>query len=118
MGEQIALVAKTCPVCGKEEQHPIPQDGYMKFKAGMLVQRALPELNDCIREFLITGMCTDCREETDRATLAMENDYEEECGTCAGEGYVLDDCFEDTCCCADPETQHGHSKCPDCERGK
>lgn len=71
---QQALVAKTCPCCGKEESHPIPLEGYMKFKGGMLVQRALPELNECIREFLITGMCADCREEMDEATAAMEND--------------------------------------------
>lgn len=71
--ERVALVAKDCPMCGKQEQHPIPLDGYMKFKAGMLVQRALPELNECIREFLVTGMCADCREETDRATAAIED---------------------------------------------
>jgi hypothetical protein len=77
-----ALVAKICPLCGKEESHAIPADGYMKFKAGMLVQRALPDLNECIREFLITGMCADCRAETDEATAAMEmqdsGDYDDE----------------------------------------
>jgi hypothetical protein len=78
----ISLVAKICPLCGKEEQHGIPQDGYMKFRAGMLVQHALPDLDECIREFLITGFCADCREENDRISLAMENDpsadFEEE----------------------------------------
>lgn len=74
MNQRAVIVAKTCPVCEKEEQHPIPQDGYIKFKAGMLVQRALPELNECIREFLITGMCADCREEADRISLSMENE--------------------------------------------
>ena len=41
-------------------------------------------------------------------------DYEddgEECGECGGEGWVLADCFEDTCCCADPESQHGVERC-------
>lgn len=71
---QQTLVAQICPICGKEESHAIPTDGYLKYKAGMLVQRALPELNECIREFLITGMCGDCREETDQALLAMENE--------------------------------------------
>jgi hypothetical protein len=71
----IVLVAKKCPICGTEEQHPIPQEGYFKFRAGMVVQRALPELNECIREFLITGMCTKCREETDEITARMENEF-------------------------------------------
>lgn len=35
------------------------------------------------------------------------------CPECGGEGYVLDDCFEDTCCCADPE-EHGYVKCSLC----
>src|SRR5579859_6772168 len=74
MCEQVVLVAKTCPICGKEEQHPIPQDGYLKWKSGVLIQRALHDLNECIREFLISGMCADCREEIDRISLAMEND--------------------------------------------
>lgn len=41
----------------------------------------------------------------------------DECYECGGEGIVLNDCFEDTCCCADPEAQHGYSTCPAC-RGK
>lgn len=38
-------------------------------------------------------------------------DWMESCGECGGEGYVLADCFEDTCCCADPETEHGYIRC-------
>ena len=33
--------------------------------------------------------------------------YEFLCPTCGGEGEILQDCFEDTCCCADPE-EHGY----------
>jgi len=73
MNEQI-LIEKTCPFCEKVERHAVPTEGYLKFKHGMLVQRALPDLNECIREFLITGFCTDCREENDRITLAMEDE--------------------------------------------
>lgn len=36
------------------------------------------------------------------------------CEECGDEGWILDDCFEDTCCCADPETQHGIIPCPMC----
>ena len=43
--------------------------------------------------------------------------YEEDCYECEGEGFVLNECFEDTCCCADPELQHGYRICPVC-RGK
>lgn len=43
-----------------------------------------------------------------------DEDYDEACGECDGEGYVLADCFEDTCCCADPETQHGYVRCGTC----
>lgn len=38
----------------------------------------------------------------------------EECWECGGDGWVVADCFEDTCCCADPETEHGIEPCPNC----
>jgi hypothetical protein len=41
-------------------------------------------------------------------------DFDEVCFDCGGEGYVLADCFEDTCCCADPESSHGYIQCPVC----
>jgi hypothetical protein len=37
-----------------------------------------------------------------------------ECHACGGAGYVLADCFEDTCPCADPETQHDLVACETC----
>lgn len=42
--------------------------------------------------------------------ISDDEDYEE-CGECGGEGWVTADCFEDTCCCADPETSHGVVRC-------
>jgi hypothetical protein len=45
------------------------------------------------------------------------DEFDDGCYECGGEGYVLADCFEDTCCCADPESQHGYIVCPVC-RGK
>ena len=39
---------------------------------------------------------------------------EKECGECGGEGWITGDCFEDTCCCADPEAEHGVIPCPLC----
>lgn len=44
-------------------------------------------------------------------------DFDDFCGECGGDGIVLNDCFEDTCCCADPEAEHGYRTCPVC-RGK
>ena len=44
----------------------------------------------------------------------LDPDDYEECYECGGEGFVLNDCFEDTCCCADPETSHGFRPCSLC----
>lgn len=46
-----------------------------------------------------------------------EDEFGEECGECGGEGWVVADCFEDTCCCADPELEHGMVRC-DCNPRK
>lgn len=43
----------------------------------------------------------------------IEDDYCE----CGGDGWITDDCFEDTCCCLDPDTQHGVIPCPTCKGG-
>lgn len=40
------------------------------------------------------------------------DDFDEDCGVCGGSGYVHD-CGEDTCCCADPESQD-MEQCPWC----
>lgn len=62
------------------------------------------------------GLCGECDA---AANLSDFDDHEpfdddEECYECGGEGFVVDDCFEDTCCCADPETEHGIIPCPNC----
>ena len=44
--------------------------------------------------------------------LYDDDDLDDPCWNCGGEGYVLNDCFEDTCCCLDPEEEHGYSPCP------
>ena len=40
--------------------------------------------------------------------------FDDVCPNCGGEGYVLRDCDEDTCCCADPEESHGYKICEWC----
>ena len=47
--------------------------------------------------------------------LDDDGDVCDECPRCGGEGYIEDDCFEDTCCCADPASSHGIVKCPTCQ---
>src|SRR4051812_39185138 len=74
-----AAVTKRCPCCmmkGKKtsETHIIPSEGYHRWKAGMFIQKALPELNECVREFLITGNCEDCRYEIDQIAERLEKD--------------------------------------------
>lgn len=56
---------------------------------------------------------------SDQARKMFEDleDLDDLCSDCGGEGYVLNDCDEDTCCCADPEEQHGYSPCPICGGG-
>ena len=69
-------ITQECPVCHTIETNIVPTEGWMKWKAGMLIQRALPDTNECIREFLLTGFCESCRAENDRAMEEMENqDY-------------------------------------------
>ena len=37
-----------------------------------------------------------------------------DCARCDGDGWITADCFEDTCCCADPDEEHGSIPCPEC----
>lgn len=50
----------------------------------------------------------------DNAEELFEPDWLDVCADCDGEGYALADCFEDTCCCANPELEHGMIRCPTC----
>lgn len=49
------------------------------------------------------------------AKRMFDDELDDLCSECDGEGYVLNDCFEDTCCCLDPEQEHGYSPCPLCK---
>lgn len=42
------------------------------------------------------------------------DDYDEECYECGGEGFIVAECLEDSCCCLDPEEDHGLIPCPVC----
>ncbi len=43
------------------------------------------------------------------------HEYPFDCEDCEGEGLVVGDCFEDTCCCADPASEHNLVQCPTCQ---
>lgn len=68
-------VTQSCPLCGTVETNAVPTAGYVKWKfGGVLIQKAMPEVNECIREFLITGFCEGCRADNDAAAEGMEQD--------------------------------------------
>ena len=67
-------ITQVCPLCGTIETNVVLTQGWINWKQGMLIQRAMPEVSECIREFLMTGLCESCRAETDAATEAMEQD--------------------------------------------
>lgn len=60
--ESTVRVKKTCPDCGKQFYIHVDEEGYEKWKGGMLIQNALPHLSAEIRECLISGMCLSCQE--------------------------------------------------------
>ena len=48
--------------------------------------------------------------------MLREDDFDDDgCYECGGEGFIVADCFEDSCCCADPEMDHGLIPCPLCK---
>lgn len=53
---------KKCPGCGEEGELEVSESGYIAWKGGMLIQRAMPELTVDQREQLITGYHGECWE--------------------------------------------------------
>lgn len=49
-----------CPNCGRVLILEVDQAGFESWKAGTVIQQALPDLNKDEREALITGYCTPC----------------------------------------------------------
>jgi hypothetical protein len=43
---------------------------------------------------------------------------DDDCWNCGDEGYTVNSCIEDCCCCLDPEEEHGITACPYCTAGK
>lgn len=37
------------------------------------------------------------------------------CWRCGGDGIIIADCIEDSCCCVDHEEEHGEEPCYNCD---
>lgn len=51
---------RICIVCHKYYKMSVPAEGLRKWKSGMLVQKAFPELSSSEREQIITGTHPEC----------------------------------------------------------
>lgn len=56
-------IIKRCPVCGGDKSYGmnVTIDQIEDWKAGTLIQNAMPQLEPDEREVFITGMCYDCQ---------------------------------------------------------
>lgn len=53
-------VSTACPECGDIGLTEVPRQGYLDWRNGELIQRAMPELSAERRERLVTGICGAC----------------------------------------------------------
>jgi len=53
-------VKRTCPECETVHFITVDKEGYARWKAGELLQNALPALSADDRETLLTGICPPC----------------------------------------------------------
>lgn len=67
------LVKKECPICGHETTIAVETSAYNAWRAGRLIQIALPRMPLAHRDVLITGICLKCQE-----NIFHEQDAEEE----------------------------------------
>lgn len=52
---------KECNFCGGVIDFRVPISGYWKWRGGMAVQDAFPELDATHRECFISGLCESCQ---------------------------------------------------------
>jgi len=53
-------VEVTCGICKTTHKLTVPIEGFIKWRSGVLIQQALPELSADDRELLISGVCGGC----------------------------------------------------------
>lgn len=60
-GEQmITIDTKRCPMCGKRDKVKVYPSHLKAWQSGIVIQKAMPELNTDEREQMITGICGKC----------------------------------------------------------
>lgn len=64
MATKMCKVTIPCVMCGKDETVEVPVTGYYKYRAGELIQRAMPDVHKMVREVIITRMCMNCLSKT------------------------------------------------------
>lgn len=57
------LVKTTCPICHCDTYLMVDAEEYARWKAGELIQVAMPDLDADEREMLISGICPTCWED-------------------------------------------------------
>lgn len=68
---EMMWITTVCPICGEVLEFDVPADGYRAWKAGELIQNAMPNLIPEYREMLISHICPVCWD-------AMFSDEEED----------------------------------------
>lgn len=53
-------VTTTCPICRQPSTIEVPDDGYIKWMNGELLQNAMPDVPATTREQLLTGIDDTC----------------------------------------------------------
>ena len=56
----ITVNTKQCMFCGKTGTVEVPEDGFQKWRDGVLIQDAMPDVSKEVREVLITGTHPEC----------------------------------------------------------
>ncbi len=60
--ETVLVTTKPCPFCNRESTLHVPIDGFRAWRAGALIQNALPDMSLAQREQLISGTHALCFE--------------------------------------------------------
>lgn len=66
-----------CPNCHKNQTIKVNEAEYFKWKAGELIQRAMPKLSDNDRETLLSGLCPECWNKLFQDNTEEESEYNE-----------------------------------------
>lgn len=52
---KMITITKPCVKTGEEHSVTVPEDGFLRWKAGELIQNAMPNVSVEDREFLVSG---------------------------------------------------------------